>query len=171
MNDPSMTVLADGNVFVCGGRMYNGDVLKTAYILDTKTMHWRAAAKMQRGRMEHVCVTMPDGSVMIIGGRTTNTGTNNMFVPFIYMNAVDVYYPDKDEWCVEHSIVPFYKTEHACALLPNNKLLIFGGTDAGCTNSYSYLYDISARTWSVAPKIPQFVGDQKKPFAHALVYQ
>ncbi len=66
------TLLADGRVLVTGGATrVEGDASDAAFLLSAdRTVFARLGAPMQRARVGHTATLLPDGCVLITGGRT-----------------------------------------------------------------------------------------------------
>jgi N-acetylneuraminic acid mutarotase len=64
-------LLKDGRVFVSGGpsQTYMGDALSSGYVYDPRTDRWVATNPMAQGRVSHSASLLPDGRVLVAGGR------------------------------------------------------------------------------------------------------
>lgn len=67
-NNMTATLLLDGRVFVCGGIGREG-VMSSAEIYDPTRNIWERAGTMNVGRYDHSAALLPDGKVLIVGGR------------------------------------------------------------------------------------------------------
>jgi len=64
-------LLKDGRVFVSGGpsQTYMGDALSSGYIYDPTSDRWSTTSPMAQGRVSHSASLLPDGRVLVAGGR------------------------------------------------------------------------------------------------------
>jgi N-acetylneuraminic acid mutarotase len=67
--------LEDGRVFVSGGpsQTYMGDALDTGFLYDPTTDRWFTTNPMKQGRVDPTASLLPDGRVLVAGGRTAQT--------------------------------------------------------------------------------------------------
>jgi hypothetical protein len=80
------TRLADGRVFVAGGRRQPGAVvaIQSAEIYDPNTGQWTSAGQMSTPRIGPTATTLHNGHVLIVGGYTyggPGIGSAELFVP------------------------------------------------------------------------------------------
>jgi hypothetical protein len=68
-------LLNDGRVFVSGGasQTYMGDGLNAGYVYDPRTDRWVNTNPMAQGRVDHSASLLPDGRVLVAGGRDAQT--------------------------------------------------------------------------------------------------
>jgi N-acetylneuraminic acid mutarotase len=68
-------LLKDGRVFVSGGpsQTYMGDALSTGYVFDPRSDRWGTTNPMAQGRVSHSASLLPDGRVLVAGGRDAQT--------------------------------------------------------------------------------------------------
>jgi len=69
----AMTILRDGRVLICGGNMRTdlADRLAAGFIYDPRLDSWSPTSDMIRGRVAHSASLLPDGRVLVAGGRDT----------------------------------------------------------------------------------------------------
>ncbi len=110
-------------VMVIGGYPGSGQPTSTAEIIDfgQRTPQWIGAGHMSFARMEHNAVLLPDGRVLVVGGRS-NSGqpANPVLTP-------EVFDPKTGSWgqVAAHQVPRMY---HATAiLLPDGRVLSAGG--------------------------------------------
>jgi WD40 repeat protein len=108
---------------------------------------WEATANLNVARTFHTATLLPDGKVLVTGGRSTET---------LSLSSAELYDPAKGTWSPTGSLnVP--RVGHTATLLANGKVLVVGG-DASTTppsfgrNGTAELYDPGTGTWS-------FTGD------------
>jgi N-acetylneuraminic acid mutarotase len=91
------TYLRGGGVIVCGGCQTNSQtshqtpatVVSTAYVLKPGHMSWVRVANMPRARTGGMAVTLQDGRVVVMGGRTDTQGCTA---------GVDAFDPTDNTW-------------------------------------------------------------------------
>jgi hypothetical protein len=79
------TLLTDGRVLVAGGLKDLGpaDYYAAAEIYQSATGQFTATGPMLEPRSEHDAFVLPDGSVLIYGGRNHST----------YLTSAEIYWP------------------------------------------------------------------------------
>src|SRR5207237_2434627 len=67
----AMTVLTDGRVLICGGAGPPPLAIgaTAGYIYDPQRDRWSASAYMRQGRVDHTASLLPNGRVLVAGGR------------------------------------------------------------------------------------------------------
>jgi N-acetylneuraminic acid mutarotase len=120
-------------------------ILKTI-ALGQVTPSWVPTGSLNIPRSDHTATLLPNGKVLVVGGRDGNSPPN-------YLNSSELYDPATRSWSVTGSLnTPRYL--HTATLLPNGKVLVAGGItnttppDFGITTS-AELYDPVTGTWSV----------------------
>jgi N-acetylneuraminic acid mutarotase len=65
------TILRDGRVLICGGNVRTdlADRLAAGFIYDPRLDRWSPTSDMTRGRVAHSASLLPDGRVLVAGGR------------------------------------------------------------------------------------------------------
>lgn len=83
------TLLKDGRVLVCGGAspIYLAGALRTGFIYDPKQDRWSPSEVMHQGRVEHSAGILPDGRVLVAGGRDAWTNGTSLDSTEIYTAA------------------------------------------------------------------------------------
>lgn len=151
--DSIMTLLRDGNVLVTGGAGENdygpGSSVLAAEIFDTKTQKFRATGDMHHARLSHTATLLPDGRVLIAGGRGSEVTA-----------SAELYDPNSGTFReTGHMLTPRYK--HTAGLLPGGRVLLAGGSDErdwhGTLNS-TEIYDPQRGTFTAASALndPRF---------------
>src|SRR5205823_3522093 len=67
-NEPILTLLPDGRVFVSGATRVPGPDAKSAEIYDPATGQWTRVADMSSPRNDHIQELLDDGRVLVAGG-------------------------------------------------------------------------------------------------------
>lgn len=117
---PEMTLLGDGNVLVTGGAGDNdgpGSSIVTAEIFDATTMKFRTTGAMHHARSSHTATLLPDGRVLIAGGRGSE------------VNASAEVYDPKSGTFRETGRMITARYKHTAGLLPDGRVLLAGGSD------------------------------------------
>lgn len=99
---------------------------------------WLPASSMNTGRIAHTSTLLPNGKILITGGRTPNN-TN------IYSSA-ELYDPSTNSWSSAGNMTNA-KYNHFAILLQNGKVLIIGGYNGVYLNT-TEMYDPVTNTWS-----------------------
>ncbi len=74
------TMLKDGRVFISGGASQTlmGDALPSGFVYDPRTDRWVTTNPMALGRVSHSASLLPDGRVLVAGGRDAQTNGNGL---------------------------------------------------------------------------------------------
>ena len=74
------TILKDGRVLICGGASLTlmGDALPSGFVYDPGTDRWVPTNPMAQGRVSHSASLLPDGRVLVAGGRDRQTNGNGL---------------------------------------------------------------------------------------------
>ena len=125
-------LLKDGRILITGGgtppdaTMLN--MLDTGEIFDPATLSFtKLSSKMSVQRTGHIQLTLPDGRVLIAGGRTSEVPE----VPgaMVHKNA-DIFDPKTNTFSPTGSL-NVARRDHAAVILDDGRVLIAGGGD-GC---------------------------------------
>lgn len=153
-------LLPDGKVLVAGG--FTGfvagnaqAVTDTAEVYDPATGTWSPTGSMQTRRALHSTMVLPDGKVLVAGGRTC-TGPPPATCDFSFRTATaEVYDPATGAWTPTGSMnAPRHTT--SAATLPDGRVLVpagFSAPDAHDTDNTADVYDPSAGTWSLTANL------------------
>ncbi len=134
------TLLPNGKVLIAGG--FGGDncitCLNTAEIYDPSAGTFTATGKMTSGRAYHGATLLPNGKVLIAGGRKDNTPTGTL-------NTAEIYDPSTGTFTATGNMTSA-RESYTATLLPNGTVLIAGGN--GSTVGTAEIYDPSAGTFT-----------------------
>ena len=117
------TLLEDGTVLVAGGQPFNSDgtlpdeQLRSAVLYDPAADTWTAAGNLASGRFEHTATLLPDGRVLVVGGRAPRDQS---------LASAELYDPATRRW----SAAPAMRGErasHAATLLDDGTVMVVGG--------------------------------------------
>lgn len=138
------TLLADGRVLVVGGN-YLTDSSRTIYpanveLYDPATKVWTPAGTLTNTRIGHTATLLPNGKVLVAGGRG-QTGA---------VTSIELYDPVANAWTVGGGLIT-PRFDHTATLLPNGQVLVAGGYRGGA--SYPdwagvELYDPAISAWT-----------------------
>ncbi|MEJ7731734.1 MAG: kelch repeat-containing protein [Polyangiaceae bacterium] len=155
------TLLANGRVLVTGGSSANftdNAAYATAEIYDPVIDSWAATGSMAAARLEHVAALLPDGRVLVAGGRSDWLGVG--------LASAETFDPVDGTFTPTGSMGPGRAAARASAL-PSGKVLVTGGIDAaGSALASAQTYDGAADAWAPAGS---FVGARAHHTATTLV--
>ncbi|MHB8790919.1 MAG: kelch repeat-containing protein [Desulfobulbaceae bacterium] len=138
------TLLPDGRVLVAGGfvEIAGTGALSSSELYDSISDSWSGAASFGTNRGLHTASLLPNGKVLIAGGRDAE---NDSLV------SAEIYDPIADTWSSAASMASA-RDIHSAVLLQDSRVLVAGGDDTGgnTTLSSTELYDPSTNSWSAA---------------------
>ena len=124
--DHAVLILQDGTVMVAGGRSSGGGQrvprLKSAELYDPATGQWRYLAQMVNadlGREHPAATVLADGRVFVSGGANSSNDPQK---------TTEIYDPATDTWTAGPKL-KVWRWKHTQTLLPDDRVLITGGTD------------------------------------------
>lgn len=122
----TLTVLQDGRVLAAGGRSAASGspgytVFASAELFDPATGRWAATAPMANARICHTATLLPNGNVLVAGGRPGRDGAPTA--------AAQLYDPLKRTW-TRAADMSTARCGHTATLLPGGKVLVAGGASA-----------------------------------------
>ena len=136
-------------VLVVGGYSGSGQPTSSAELIDFSDdiPQWVGTSHMSFARMEHDAVILPDGQVLVVGGRSNSGGLDNPVL------TPELFDPETGSWnqVAPHQIPRMY---HSTAiLLPDGRVLSAGGDNQPSGEIYSppYLFRGSRPTIQSAP--------------------
>jgi WD40 repeat protein len=133
------TLLPNGKVLVAGGC---GDpdcnsALASAELYNPATGTWSTTGRMSAPRSEHSATLLPDGKVLVSGGRNPSV-----------LNSAELYDPATGTWTGTGAMTEPRRTFTA-TLLPSGKVLAAGGANDDSALATAELYDPVAGSWTV----------------------
>ncbi len=94
---------------------------------------WTVTASLTTGRQYHTATLLPNGQVLVAGGRDTN---------YFPLASAEVYDPVRGTWSEAPALLTS-RCFHSATMLPNGKVLVAGGWGGGYTYLASAeLYDV-----------------------------
>ena len=138
------TLLPNGKVFIAGGYSIIAtpqSLTISAELYDPATGIWTITTPLNPWGLGHTATLLADGRVLVVGfkgGISVPGGTPN----------VEIYDPTTDTWTATGALNDG-RSYHTATLLPDGKVLVTGGWNAGHTAllSSAELYDPVAGTW------------------------
>ncbi|HDR8961296.1 Kelch repeat-containing protein [Burkholderia vietnamiensis] len=121
----TMTVLKDGRVLVTGGHraddVMDDDAFASAELFNPTDGQWAVTASMSIGRRGHTATLLPNGKVLVVGGRMA--GSNGDATAM-----AELFDPVKDTWV---AVAPMRNARygHSATLLRSGKVLVVVGED------------------------------------------
>ncbi|HEX5504058.1 MAG TPA: kelch repeat-containing protein [Thermomicrobiales bacterium] len=149
------TLLRDGRVLVVGGDAGAAgapDTPATAEVFDPTNGTWTPVAPLGTARIGHAAALLPDGRVLVTGGRgLRTTDTTALFDP-----ATGKWTPGAP------MLVP--RADHTATALPGGRVLVAGGWrayDFKSVQATAELYDPATNSWSLTGPLPARVRGQQ----------
>ena len=123
-------------VLVTGGRIPAEPAINNCEIIDvsdpTTAPGWQETTPMTHARIGNTTVVLPNGKVMVVGGRQTSGRFDGAPI-FVY--ECEIYDSDTDSWAVTPPMT-FPRQYHSVALLlPDARVFTSGGVDASLPDS------------------------------------
>jgi N-acetylneuraminic acid mutarotase len=148
------TLLSNGTVLVAGGDAPSGPGAigwAHADLYNPVTETWVAAATMVTPRLSHTATLLPDGRVLVSGGREHGGAESALF------QDAELYDPATGRWAATAAMVQA-RSGHTATLLPNGTVLVTGGDTPGGPGAIgsphtAELYDPSTGTWMAAARM------------------
>ena len=166
--EPSSTLLADGTVLVAGGLgsysdgPYDPGVgLASAELYDPRTGTWTMTAPMGTGTCRAFGDPLPDGRVLVVGGRESSRPRRSMSTGTCgwaeCLASAELYDPASGSWTATADLHQA-REGHTATLLSDGRVLVAGGGD-GDRISTAELYDPRTGTWTMTGALPEpFLG-------------
>lgn len=147
------TRLRDGRVLVAGGfadpyvpASNAQPVTDSAEIYDPGTGTWTLTGDLNVRRALHTATLLPDGTVLVAGGRTCTDAPPTACNFQHRTNTAEIYDPATGAWT---SVAPMAEDRHttSAALLPDGTVLVPAGFTSQGTSRTAEIYDPATRTW------------------------
>jgi N-acetylneuraminic acid mutarotase len=140
-NFHTATLMSNGKVLVAGGTYDDGSTsgyLNSAEIYDPVAGTWSTAANLATERYDHTANLLPNGKVLVAGGRNGSGG----------LASAELYDPATNMWAGTGSLATVHFLHTATSLL-NGKVLVASGADSfGNAQPNAEIYDPIAGTWN-----------------------
>ncbi len=141
-------LLPDGAVLFTGGPSGFRNLSNGAVVYDPTADAWTTVAPMSTVRIRHTATALPDGTILVVGGGTTQGSS-----PTSPTEVVERFDPQTRRWSRAAPLRPG-RESHTATLLPDGRLLVTGGY-TGEQGSYretalAALYDPRTDTWAAA---------------------
>lgn len=121
------TLLADGRVLLAGGLPLSGFELAAtgqAELFDPTTRTFQATGAMVSQRTDHTATRLPDGRVLVVGGRDS---TCFFTCPLRIWPSAELFDPRTGTFTPTGAMA-LARFNHTATLLPDGRVLIAGGT-------------------------------------------
>ena len=127
----AQTTLTNGKFLVTGGTTagIEASALTSCEIYDVTTDTWTPVSDMNEARADHEQILLPNGKVLVIGGRTLASGdylheTLDEVGPVLA--TCEIYDPDTDIW-TKTGRMSIARIQHKAIALPDGRVLVVGG--------------------------------------------
>jgi N-acetylneuraminic acid mutarotase len=135
-------LLATGKVLVVGGSINSTFLLASltsAELYDPANGTWAATGGLAAARDSHTATLLPNGRVLVSGGR--NSGT------FTSLASAELYNPQNGSWAATGSLAAA-RAEPTATLLPSGQVLVAGGgASSGNSLASAELFDPASGGW------------------------
>ncbi len=135
------SLLADGRVLLTGGQTdnNNGDGTNTAEIFDPVTQSFTSVqSKMTSYRGGHASESLPDGTVVIMGGYYNDSS----------QATAELFNPKTLRFTALTSRMKMGRSEFGATALTNGRVLITGGNSSRSTDNTAEFFDPRTRSFS-----------------------
>lgn len=140
---PQSALLTSGNVLVVGGVTSAGPIFN-AEVYNAASGTWSLTAPMVRNRGHATVQPLNDGTVLVAGGYDASPGG------FGELSSAEIYDPATGTWTLTTGPMSETRVGGMSQLLPNGKVLVFGGSHGAGPTATAELYDPTTGTWSIA---------------------
>jgi hypothetical protein len=149
------TLLPNGKVLVAGGfgspfapGANAQPVLDSAELYDPATGVWTPTGSLNTRRALHTAILLPNGKVLVAGGRTCNVPPPSACNFTFRSNTAELYDPATGVWTPTAAMNVDRHTTSS-ALLLNGKVLVPAGFTAAGNGINGDVYDPTTATWSL----------------------
>jgi Galactose oxidase, central domain len=101
--------------------------------------NWTTSSPMNVARTAHTATLLPDGTVLVAGGRYYIGGS-------VFLSSVEIYNPATGTWNFTNSLKTA-RAQHAASSLPSGKVLVAGGNGSSADTATAETYDPASGTW------------------------
>jgi hypothetical protein len=133
-------LLPSGNVLVTGGTDWVSGTWYQAEMYDPAQHKWLPAGSMAKSRVSFTLQTLPDGSVLAIGGDSGATS--------------EKYNPGSNSWSGLANMKS-KRYSSSSVVLDGGKILVAGGNIDGTPTKSAETYDPAANAWSLADEMAE----------------
>ncbi len=143
---PTLNLLHNGNVLICGGQSDFSTYLNTCEIYDPTAETVAAVpGSMQHARAGHTAVLLQDGNVLICGGMEAQNSP---------VASCDRYNAGTNTFT---AVQPMYeaRASHTATVLTDGRILVVGGRSASSALASTEAYNPFANTWIDSGELSQ----------------
>jgi N-acetylneuraminic acid mutarotase len=136
--DHTATLLPNGRVLVAGGKGADDKddtAGRSAELYDPATGNWTATGNLHTRREDHTATLLPDGRVLVVGGKGAAAG-----------RSAELFDPATGNWTAAGDLNS-RREGHTATLLPNGQVLVAGGKGAAAGRS-AEIFDPATGTWT-----------------------
>jgi N-acetylneuraminic acid mutarotase len=113
---------------------------------------WISTGEMSIGRYLQTATVLPDGSVLVAGGRSDDASG-----PGHSSASAEKYDPTRGTWTASANMAN-RRSAHTATLLPDGRVLVVGGYDDWAALDSAELYDPASGSWTATGKLIEARG-------------
>ena len=145
----SAALLEDGRVIVTGGLNEDLEIVGTTEIFDPQTGKWSQRESMRTVRRGHFTLSLPDGTVAVVGGIGQTLGGLGILANISATGALlstEIYDPKTDNWSRANDMREGHSGGLA-VVLKDGRVLVAGGYNRGEALASSEVFDPVSDQW------------------------
>ena len=155
---PASSSFPGGAILIAGGIKNSNTTVNSEYFdLSTRTWLPLSTGNLNTPRYDHTATTLSDGRVVVIGGKTNNTSPPLPATPPTIADSIEIFDPNQNPATWKPKLPPtgFNASihSHTATRLPDDTILVIGGSDGTSSINQAGIYNPSINTWTALPPL------------------